>query len=65
MGDFTQQSDIFSFNEVFVNMGPNGNNNFKMLLLQITAQTFQTLPNCFSQWSSQNYVIFEMLKIEI
>ena len=41
---------------VFVNMGPNGSENFKTLLLQIVAKCFETCPEFFSQWSSQNYV---------
>ncbi len=42
---------------VFVNMGPYGSKNFKtLLLLQITAESFQTFPEFSSQWSSQNYI---------
>ena len=38
-------------------MGPNGSENFKMLLvLQIAAKSFETCPEFSSQWSSQNYV---------
>ena len=47
-------------------MGPYGSENFKTLLLQITAESFQTFPEFSSQWSSQDYVwVFEILKIEI
>ncbi len=40
---------------VFVNMmGPYGSKNFKtLLLLQITAKSFETCPEFSSQWSSQ------------
>ncbi len=37
-------------------MGPYGSENFKtLLLLQIAAESFQTLPEFSSQWSSKNY----------
>ncbi len=37
-------------------MGPNGSENFKMLLLQqIAAEIFHIFPEFFSHWSSQNY----------
>ena len=36
-------------------MGPNGSENVKTLLLQITAKSFQTC-EVSSQWSSQNYI---------
>ncbi len=46
---------IFFF--IFVNMEPNGSKNFKtLLLLQITAKSFQTCPEFSYQWSSENYV---------
>ncbi len=46
---------IFLF--VFVNMGPYGNKNLKtLLLLQITAKSFETCPEFSSQWSSQDSV---------
>ena len=39
---------------VFANMGPYGSNNFKtLLLLQITAESFETFPKFSEQWSSQ------------
>ena len=51
---------------IFVNMGSYWSKNFKTLLLQITAESFQTSPEFSSQWSSQDYVWdFESLKIEI
>ncbi len=41
---------------IFFNMGPYGSENFKMLLLlQIAAKRFETCPEFYSQWSSQNY----------
>ncbi len=41
---------------VFVNMGTYGSQNFKTLLLpQITFESFQTLSEISSQWSSQKY----------
>ncbi len=41
---------------VFVNMGPYGSQNFKRLLLpQITFESFQTLSEISSQWSSQKF----------
>ncbi len=48
-------------------MGPNGSENFKtLLLLQITAKSFQISPDFSSQWSPQKYDgIFEILKIEV
>ncbi len=48
-------------------MGPYESENFKtLLLLQITAKSFQTCPEFSSQWSSQNYVgIFETLSFRI
>ncbi len=56
-------------------MGPYGSENFKTLLLQIAAETFQTFPEFSSQWSSQNdwesfgcdwdFGTFEILKIEV
>ncbi len=47
---------------VFVNMGPYGRENCKtLLLLQIAAEIFQTVPEFFSQWSSQKYC-FRFLK---
>ena len=67
-----RKSDIYiygNFNDFFsfVNMGPNGGENFKTLvLLQITAESFETSSEFSSQWSSQNYVWdFKILKIEI
>ncbi len=55
-----QNFEFLNFNDfffVFVNMGPYGRENFKtLLLLQIAAESFQTLPEFSSQWSSQNYV---------
>ena len=39
----------WNFNDVFVNIGPYGSQNFKvLLLLQIAAECFQTLPGFFS-----------------
>ena len=50
-------------------MGPYGSENFKtlpVLLLQIAAESFQTSPEFFSQWPSQNYVWdFGNFEIEI
>ncbi len=47
-------------------MGPNGNENFKTLLLQIIAKSFQICPEFYSKLSSQNRVgdlwNFEILK---
>ncbi len=44
------------FTIVFVHMGPNGSQNFKMLVLpQITLESFQTFSEFSSQWSSQKY----------
>ncbi len=40
---------------VFVNMGSNGSEISKPLLLQIAAKSFETYPEFSSQWSSQNY----------
>ena len=41
----------------FVNMGSNGSENFKtLLLLQMAAKSFETCPEFSSQWSSQNQV---------
>ncbi len=41
---------------ILVNMGSNGSENFKrLLLLQIAAKSFETCPEFSSQWS-QNYV---------
>ncbi len=37
---------------LFLNMGPYGSENFKMLLLQIAAKCFQTFLEFSSQWSS-------------
>ena len=38
-------------------MGSYGSENFKMLLLlQIATESFQTCPEFFSQWFSQNYI---------
>ena len=40
-----------------INMRPYGNENLKtLLLLQITAKSFQTCPEFSSEWSTQNYV---------
>ena len=39
---------IFFF--VFLNMGPYGCHNFKTILRQITAESFQTSPDAFSQY---------------
>ena len=52
---------------VFGKMEPYASKNFKTLLLQIAAETFQTSPEYSSQWSSQNttFGIFKILKIEI
>ncbi len=36
-------------------MGPSGSKKFKMLLLQLTAKSFQNFSWFSSQWSSQNY----------
>ena len=42
---------------IFVHMGPYGSQNFKMLLLlQITAESFQTFAEFSFQWSSQNCI---------
>ncbi len=50
-------SDFLRIFFVFVNMGPYGSENFKMLLLlQIADKSFQTFPEFSSQWSSQNHV---------
>ena len=40
----------------FVNMGPHGSPDFKTLLLQIAAKSFQTFSEFSSQWSTQNYI---------
>ena len=40
--------------KILMNMGPNGSANFKTLLLQIAAKSFETCPEFSSQWSSQN-----------
>ncbi len=43
---------------VFVNIGPNGSQNFKTLLLpQMTFESFQPFPEFSSQWSSQRYCL--------
>ncbi len=37
---------------------PNRSENFKMLLLlQIAAKSFETCPECFPQWSLQDYLV--------
>ncbi len=47
---------LFFFFFVFVNMGPYGSQNFKMLLLpQISFESFQPFTEFSSQWSSQKY----------
>ena len=48
--------NFFFFFYIFVNMGHYGSENFKMLLLPITAQSLQTSPEVYSQWSTQKYV---------
>ncbi len=50
---FEMLTNIF----LFVNIGPNSNDNFNALpLLKTAAKHFQTCPEFSSQWSSQNYV---------
>ena len=49
------------------NMGPYGSKNFKTLLLQITAKSFQTSFDFSSQFSSPNCIfgVIKILKVEI
>ncbi len=47
--------DFSGFFFVFVNMGPNGSQNFKTLLPQISFESFQTFSEISSQWSWQKY----------
>ena len=46
-------------------MGPYGSKNFKTLLLQIEAKSFQPSPEISSRWSSQKYCFgfFEILSL--
>ncbi len=52
---------------VLLNMGPYGSENFKtLLLLQITAESFQLFLNFLSNGPHKTtFAIFEILKIEI
>ncbi len=55
--EFLKKNDFLRIFFVFVNIGPNGSENFKtLLLLQIAAKSFETCPEFSSQWSSQKYV---------
>ncbi len=48
--------EILTIFSLFLNMGPYGSEHYKtILLLQIAAERFQTSPDFYSQWSSQNY----------
>ncbi len=62
-GDFLRTFFVYRY----INMGPYGSENFyTLLLIQIAVESFQTFPECWSQWSSQNYVaIFEILSLNI
>ncbi len=54
---------VLCFSVNHVNMGPNGRQNFKRLLLpQITFESFQTFSEFSSQWSSEKYY-FRFLKV--
>ncbi len=52
-------SKFWNYNDfffVFVNMGPNGSDDFKTLfLLQITVESFQTFPEFSFYWFSPNW----------
>ena len=55
--NFWKTNDFLRLFVVFVNKETYGSKNFKTLcLLQIAAESFQTVPEFSSQWSSQNYV---------
>ncbi len=56
------QLKFYPFFFVFVNIGPNGSENFKTLhLQQIAAKSFQTCPEFCSQWSSHKNLSFQFL----
>ena len=59
--EFLEKKNVFEiFSKHFsfsLNTGPYGSKIFKtLLLLQIVAESFQTVPEFSSQWSSQNYI---------
>ncbi len=48
---------------VFANMGPNGSENFKTLLLQSATESFQTFPEFSSGPHKPTFGIFEILSL--
>ncbi len=57
------EKKLWIFYEIFlfINMGPYGSQNFKILLLQITAESLRTFPKFSPQWSSKTmFMIFEI-----